>query len=262
MLLLTAVATVSAQVYLYNGSFTQCASGCDGEWSVPTAWQPQRVDATTGIWRNTESYYSAPAALTIWAQQNDDCHYKQTPDAEGTQLPGPKGSEYTFEAMVKVDTLEGQVQLVMQYGCDPYFACNNAGESTQWQMLWTTRSTTDGWVQVSTTATVPDDYHTKARFRIYTRARAYWSIDDIKINGQDEIVSIDPRKHVYQHASAPARVANGDARILRIYRPDGREVRATTPSGIVLDSRSMAPGCYLTVREGANGIVTERTLTK
>jgi len=258
MLLLTAVATVSAQVYLYNGSFTQCASGCDGEWSVPTAWQPQGVDATTGIWRNTEEFHSAPAALTIWAQQSDDCHYKQTPDKEGTMLPAGNGEQYTVEAMVKIDTLEGQVQLVGHFACDPYW-----GSPTTWQTLWSSRSTTDGWIEVSATATVPDQAD-KCRFRIYTSARAYWSLDDIKMNGQDEVVSISPEKQEYYRAAAAAQqrlTENGN--VLRIYRPDGRAVKtSTTASGIVLDGKRMAPGCYLTIREGTNGIVTERMLNK
>jgi len=273
LVVLFGVGAVSAAQYdtlLYNSYFTQ-SSDEDDPWALPKRWDIKgQVDSVTAFC-DPENHVSAPYGVTIWSNLQSDSRrgflaqgIKKTGDPEaGWGTPVAPGQEYTYSYQIKVDSVGwGRLVTVMHYSFCHYW-CDTGG----WQQWAQYRSPTDGWVEENGAFTVPDGAWWAILEVFFFGGPGAVSIDDININGTgeiihpDDVVSISRYEAAYE-AQMRVNTATDNGNTLRIYRPDGRAVNLTTPSGIMLDPKQVAPGCYLKVREGANGIATERMLTK
>jgi hypothetical protein len=230
---LAVAATLSAQTtFLNNSSFSVGVA----PYGDPANWSVGELGSLTGVWRDTVDFHSAPASLGILRQA----------DGEGgnlnqrfVTLPAAGGQSFTYEAWVKVDSLSGgQVQLV---GC---FNCTASGWNPcpdgAWMGLARFTAVTSGWTKVTGTATVPAGA-VWALIRVWVSGRVACHIDDIKINGQGEPVSVAAPS---SHRAAPHRTVLDAADLsgtnrMSMYTPNGRFASAKA------GAKSLPTGFYL-----------------
>jgi hypothetical protein len=220
---LVAAALVSAQtVYLLNGSFSQCAAPCEGDYPSPTEWGIEGMPSTMGIWRDAIDFHSAPAGLTVMSVGDSQGHFTQRLDT----IP-PRNSSFTYDLWVKVDSANGgSFQLVVHFSCHQFWGeCMSGGSQVGWKTLYMGNAPTTGWTNVTGSSTVPDGA-VWALFRIYNAGgNITFHVDDIKINGQEEVVSVgEPR---LAPVASTNRASIADA---RMYTVTGKVVEANQPT--------------------------------
>jgi hypothetical protein len=236
---------LSAQVgYILNGSFSVGIP----PYGDPQDWSAGELDALTGLWRDTEDYNSAPASLGVMRVDTGNGGSYNQAFQNTSKLPASPGGSYTWEAMVRVDsTSGGSFQLVNHYSGSQYWQEISGG----WVTLHMFNAPTSGWQLYSGTVNVPAGA-VWGLFRIWSNGIIAYHIDDIKINGEDEVVSVQR----FERAPNLQFKRLDYAGELKVFRPDGRAIAvgATDRTGV----RQMVPGCYLVSRQG----VTEKLLAR
>lgn len=227
----TLAVTLPAQVgYLYNTSFSVGTE----PYGDPQDWNIGEIDDMTGVWRDTEDYNSAPASLAVMRIEAGDGGSFSQAFQNDDRKPAAAGETFTWEASIRVDSSSGgSFQLVCHFSGGIYWEEIDGG----WVTLGMYNSATNGWQQESGTATVPSGA-TWGLFRVWTSGIIAYHVDDIKINGEDEVVQVE----MFQRT--PARAPGADLHALpRIYRPDGRVLNSAASNR--LDTDQLAPGCYV-----------------
>ncbi|MBD3242695.1 MAG: hypothetical protein GF331_19040 [Chitinivibrionales bacterium] len=236
----------SAQVgYLYNTSFSVGVP----PYGDPQDWNAGEVDESTGIWRDTEDFNSSPASLGVMRIDTGNGGSFNQNFRNDSRLPAQPGNTFTFDAMVRCDsTGGGSFQLVAHFSGGVYWEEIPGG----WVTLYYGNSVDTDWKQVSVTKTVPDGA-TWGLFRIWTAGIITYHIDDIKINGEDEVVSVEHFSHT--PAVREQRISQG--KMLRVFRPDGRAVSGHKVGQV--DAHQLVPGCYV-ITNSQN--LAERVMTR
>jgi hypothetical protein len=287
-ILLAGATFVSAAQYdttLYNSSFS-CVGGDCGEWDTPMYWAITKgagKDSTVAF-RDTDpaNYQTAPRAQDghgprrgLTPEGNPkDVHVAQnlvrTGEAGlGYGTPSAPGTEYTYGFWIKVDSLApgGAIHVVCHH---------SEGESWTedfWQSLYLGRGPTGDWLHITGTKTTPETAWWSV-LRLYTNGGgAAWHVDDIMLNGQHEVMdaasppnpdccnptAVAPTDYHQAMLTFTAETRTSD--VPRVLCPDGRVVNtAKLPS--VVSGRGLAPGCYIVTRRSADGLLSERVLTK
>jgi hypothetical protein len=246
---LAVASTLQAQtVYLYNGSFS-VGTGAYGD---PSDWDGQEIVADTGIgiWRDLVDFHSAPASLGVLRIKDGNGGSYNQVFRTTDRLPAAKGATFTCDAWVKIDSVRGGImQLVAHFSCGQYWTeCASGG----WVTLASSQTLTPGggWTQVSGTGTVPAAANW-GLFRIWTSGQIAYHVDDIRINGQNEVVSVFTGE---RHAIPGSASAVSGSDHANVYSPSGQLVAKTTVSGV---SRLPA-GCYV-VKAGQQKVTQVQT---
>lgn len=255
---LVVAAVVSAQTtYLLNGSFTQCVEPCT-EFGSPTEWVPEGnpFPVTIGIWRDMVDYNTAPASLAVMAMDTASANFNQA-YKNTSRLPASPGASYTVEADVRIDsTSGGSFQLASHYSCGTYWT-----ECGAWQTHYMGNSVTSGWQHVSNTATLPSNV-VWGLFRVHIRGPITFHVDNVKINGQEEVVEVVYDKAVPMTDRKTPLLRQGTLALgretaygLEVLTPDGRAVLKAKGYGstVNLAEKGLAEGFYV-VRVSAPGM--------
>jgi len=227
-MIFTVPALAQDSLYLYNGSFTQGDEFTSG----PADWTTNEVDDSTTVWRDTVVYHSAPASLGITRTDTGNGGCFNQIFKTMNRLPAKQGQTFTLDAWVKIDRADsGYMALVAHYSCSSGWAECSTETGTQigWRKLYIDSVASTGWLHVTATDTVPQDARW-GLFRVYTFGSVAFHVDDIKINGQEEVLQIASRPNIHN-----LRLTTLDPG--SIYLPNGR-LSTSLPS-------RLPAGCYL-----------------
>jgi len=205
--------------YLYNGSFSQGVA----PYGDPASWDAGEVSATTGLWRDSVDFHSAPASLGVMRIDTGNGGSYNQAFRNASRLPAAPGATFTWDAWVKVDSSNGgSFQLVVHTSCGTYWTeCASGG----WVTLHMFNAPNGGWQQYSGTGTVANGA-TWGLLRIWTSGIIAYHIDDIRINGQNEVVSIlTGERHPISMVGVAALQPTDH---VSVYSPSGKLVASTT----------------------------------
>jgi len=207
-------------------------------------------------------YNTAPASLAVMSLDTESANFNQ-PYRNSSRLPASPGGTFTFEADVKVDSAGGgSFQLVSHFSCGTYWLeCPSGG----WVTHYFGNSVTNGWVHVNHTGTVPASA-TWGLVRVHISRRISFHVDNVKINGQEEVVAVEYDNAVPMVDRKTPLLRQGTLALgreapyrLEVLTPDGRAVLKTKGYGstVNLAEKGLAEGFYV-VRVSAPGM-TART---